>query len=98
MTLSDFCQVYVPANVHKVIFFSTSPLAFLPQNHGFLFGIVSDQVIFGRSIGWGAPLEDWDVHPLRRVTNLDVPLEVRINAQDQWVISPTCKWGYSVGL
>ena len=24
---------------------------------------------------------------------LDVPLEVRINGQDQWVISPTCEWG-----
>ena len=28
---------------------------------------------------------------------LDVPLEVRINGWDQWVISPTYKWGIPWG-
>ena len=34
-------------------------MTFLPQNHRFFLRIVPNEVIFGRSIGWGAPLEDW---------------------------------------
>ena len=30
--------------------------------------------------------------------HLDVPLEVRINGWDQWVISPMYKWGIHLGL
>lgn len=43
----------------KGYFFPPVTFSLSSTNHRFL-RIVSDEVIFGRSIGWGAPLEDWD--------------------------------------